>query len=406
MAFNPLANYNQGLSVAQGQRESKKQNNISRLQGLLSGQIQEGGFNPTASAELQELMSIAPAQGAATLGAFNSLEDPRKKAFFQDARTGRKLLESGDNEGFLNLITKRLDAVEKLGGDPSDVMSIMKSYGAGDIDGVISQLSQVEQMGMEQTDSKGNPFLTSPYGGVSVQSSKILGDGTVIEVLKGGRRQVVSPSGKILTGEDAKKAIAASGDQAHNRRKEIARLGQTIRREEAKEGLMTDQQRGIQKNNILRMTGLSADASTRSEAIKKATKFKLAFEKGEVNSGAGRSAASFIPGVFTSQAKFDEEFDSFVEFAARQKLKASGELRPTAEDVEGAKGAFFGISRDEDTNIQLLSDFLIGLKNEDSEFDQLIDATKNNALGEFTFTPSSGLGGTMSDADLVNKYGG
>jgi len=92
--------------------------------------------------------------------------------------------------------------------------------------------------------------------------------------------------------------------------------------------------------------------------------------------------------VFTSQGQFDEEFNAFAEVAARQQLKASGETRPTDADVQGMKQAMFGIGRDKDVNIQLLSDFISDQNAQNNELDQLIEASRGGALSEFTFTPA------------------
>lgn len=334
------------------------------------------------------------------------LDDQRKKAIFTDAREVNTRLASGDAKGATNVLMQRVEILEQLGGDPTDTIEIMGLINSGDIKGATKLLSLTEKIGMQQTDSQGNPFLAdlNKAKGVSVQSSKIMDDGTVIEVLKGGGRQVISNTGDLLKGAKARDAVKNSRDQAFNRKKEIARLGQLIRREENSLGLLTDQQKGIQTNNIQRISELSKTSTGRAAAIKKATKFKLALDKGQVKSGAGRIGASFIPGVFTKQAQFDEEFNAFAEIAARQQLKASGETKPTDPDVEGMKRAMFGIGRDEQVNITLLNDFINAQKQETGELDQLIDASKTDKLGSFTFTPQDTQNDikSLSDDELFN----
>ena len=198
--------------------------------------------------------------------------------------------------------------------------------------------------------------------------------------------------------------MATSRDQAHKRKIELKRLDQTIKRTEQKEGLLNDQQKAIQRGNIQRLGSLSNTSTGRSSAIKKATKFKMALENGEAFSGAGRRAASFIPGVFTTQGQFDEEFNAFAEVAARQQLKASGETRPTDADVQGMKQAMFGLGRDEFVNVQLLDDFIKDQLAQDNELDQLIGASKSGNLSGFTFTPTGTAVnvGELSDEDLFN----
>jgi len=402
MAFNPLSSFQQGLQLRSAQQSGRREDEIAKLQQALSDQIGQGGFNPGQSLELQQLALLDPNAASGALSVFSKLDQKRQTAFFQDARDGLRMLERGDGEGFLNLASDRLDQLGPLGGDTSDTMAVLQRFNSGDIQGAIALLRDAEQKGVQQG------FLKDTSSGrpVSVQSAKILDDGTVIEVLKGGGRQVISASGEILTGDGARDAVKVSRDQAFNRKKELARLAQTIKREERKEGLFSDQQLAIQRGNIKRLGTLSGTSSGRASSVKKATKFKLALERGEASSGAGRRGASFIPGVFTSQGQFDEEFNAFAEVAARQQLKASGETRPTDADVQGMKQAMFGIGRDEAVNIQLLTDFIDDQNTQNIELDQLIEASRGGTLSEFTFTPARQNiqidTSTLSDEDLFN----
>jgi len=104
---------------------------------------------------------------------------------------------------------------------------------------------------------------------------------------------------------------------------------------------------------------LEKTSGSRIRNIKKAESFKDALTSGLRSSGVGRQAALFAPiGVWTDQGSFDEIFNSFAEVAARERLKASGELRPTDADVQGMKAAMFGVGRSEPANIELLKDFI------------------------------------------------
>jgi len=123
------------------------------------------------------------------------------------------------------------------------------------------------------------------------------------------------------------------------------------------------------------MDDWSANAIDRRGAIDKAKYFLNAFKGVDaqgnpvspMNSGMARSALSWLP-TFTDQGRFDEEFNAFAEVAARQKLKQSGETRPTDADVEGMKRAMFGIGRDEQVNIKLLEDYIRSLEAEEGKF--------------------------------------
>ena len=142
MSFNPIQNYQQGFKLGEQQKTSSLRNQIAK-------QIQQGGFDPSSSLLMEELAALDPTAAARMLNTFQQLDHSRQEAFFKDARKGRQLLERRDFEGFLDLSTKRLNAVEKLKGDPTDIMSVMQSFNAGDINGTINQLKQAEMLGVQ-----------------------------------------------------------------------------------------------------------------------------------------------------------------------------------------------------------------------------------------------------------------
>ena len=141
MSFNPAASYTQGLQMGQ-------QNKIAGLKNALAGQMQQQGFNPQQSNEFNQLLALDPAFAGNAAKTFNALEDSRKKAFFQDAQSGLRLLQAGNEQGFLNLANNRLEQIQKLGGDPSDVIDILQTYQSGDVDGTVQKLQAVEQGGV------------------------------------------------------------------------------------------------------------------------------------------------------------------------------------------------------------------------------------------------------------------
>lgn len=385
MAFNPLQNFLQGQQAGQGQQ-------ANRLAGSLAGQMGQGQ-DISKSDEFQKLMGLDQEKGTKILGAFTNLSKERKQAFFDDMVVGQAMLSSGDSEGARDFFEDRSDAIKGLAGDSFSTDSYINLIDSGNPEGALDSLNQ----GIAAATKMG--YLKGGAANQSVQSSKILEDGTVIQVMKGGGRQVISPSGEPLRGNAAKMAVRDSNRKVQDRKIELKNLEKTIKSDLAKESILNDQQKAMQRSNISRLGVLSSTSSGRGSAIKKATKFKLALESGEASSGAGRKAATFIPGVFTSQGQFDEEFNAFSEVAARQQLKASGEIRPTDADVQGMKQAMFGLGRDEKVNVQLLSDFIIDQNAQNDELDQLIGASKSGDLSKFTFTPIG------SDDDLMKKYG-
>ena len=141
MSFNPAASYTQGLQMG-------RQNKIAGLKNALAGQMQQQGFNPQQSEEFNQLLALDPEYAGNAAKTFNALEDNRKKAFFQDAQSGLRLLQAGDEQGFLNLANNRLEQVDRLKGDPSDVIDILQTYHSGDIDGTVQKLQGVVQGGI------------------------------------------------------------------------------------------------------------------------------------------------------------------------------------------------------------------------------------------------------------------
>lgn len=159
---------------------------------------------------------------------------------------------------------------------------------------------------------------------------------------------------------------------------------------------------GTIKGRQQQLNALRTSRSGRLQSIKKASKFLDLFKNRNMKSGAGRTASKYVPGAYTDQGKLDEEFNAFSEVAARQALKASGELRPTDADVEGMKRAMFGIGRDESVNIILLEDYL-----EQQEMDE--QAYKDLKAGKKPIERRSKQAGTagqteagkLSDDDLM-----
>lgn len=139
-----------------------------------------------------------------------------------------------------------------------------------------------------------------------------------------------------------------------------------------------------QKANLKRLNELAELRANRITGMETAQQFLNAFRSGEKSSGAGRKALSFLPiGTYTEQGQFDEALDSFAEFAARERLKATGEVRPTDDDVKGAKKALFGIGRDETVNINLLETFIRQQQAAENEYQSLIDARTQGTLEDY-----------------------
>lgn len=179
-------------------------------------------------------------------------------------------------------------------------------------------------------------------------------------------------------------------------------IAETVEAAKGRAQIKTEDIKQVAKINNSRIAELNQGGKARTSSTRKAKQFLRAIKDGKAFTGATRSAASFIPGVFTTQAEFDEKFNAFAEVAARQKLKASGELRPTDADVEGMKRAIFGIGRDENVNIQLLEEFISDQDDANDELDDLLSAKKRGDIGVFTRTVKPEDLVKLTDEDLFN----
>lgn len=300
------------------------------------------------------------------------LDTRRKGALLQDALRVEDSLTRGDVGQARELLLNRIDAINRLNGDPSDTVGLLQKLDAGDVQGALTDASTVvefaRQEGLLKRPAAAEEFTLSPG------QQRFRGGEIIAEV----PAAPPAPPKERKTTEKERAEIAKI-------RAETARITQEARGlPKAEADILKQERTETIKKNVLRISDLSKGVRARTGSIKKARRFLRAFEKGQVTSGAGRATLSFIPGVFTKQAQFDEELDSFAEVAAREKLKAVGEIRPTDADVEGMKRALFGIGRDEQTNINLLQEFINEQEGLDDELDALRESKRTGQLSTFT----------------------
>ena len=143
MAFNPVQSFMQGQQAGRNIK-------VNRLQNALSGQMGQAGFNPSQSSEFKSYSAMDPVGASRMLDTYNKLDEPRKKALYQDARTGAKFLENGQYDDFLALATNRVEQVESLGGDSSGTRMVLDMFNSGNIEGAISHLKRTELAGIEE----------------------------------------------------------------------------------------------------------------------------------------------------------------------------------------------------------------------------------------------------------------
>ncbi len=79
---------------------------------------------------------------------FMQLDEQRKGALFQDARTVNSFLKSGQPEQALNVLSQRTSLLEQMGGDTQDTREIADFIARGDIQGATNLLDSVEEAGI------------------------------------------------------------------------------------------------------------------------------------------------------------------------------------------------------------------------------------------------------------------
>jgi hypothetical protein len=191
-------------------------------------------------------------------------------------------------------------------------------------------------------------------------------------------------------------------DEATKRRLDIERLEREAEEAVDKPAQLSREQELSQTANLNRLNTLQESRNNRVIGLETAQAFLQQFKSGNKSSGALRQFLSnWNPfGTYTEQGEFDEALDAFAEFAARERLKASGEIRPTDADVQGAKQALFGVGRDEQVNIRLLEDFIRTQLSQEQEFRGLLNARNEKTLADYV--PQE----TLLDAELPTFMGG
>jgi len=139
--------FQRGQDTAHQRQERSRQDKIRELSGM-AAQGEEGA--------LGELTGIAPEAALKLREAMGAKDDAAADRFLRDARTGEKLLASGDTQGFIALARGRLGALQQMGDDTTQTQFILDRVLAGDTAGALNMLtsitSGVDQL-KQQTDT-------------------------------------------------------------------------------------------------------------------------------------------------------------------------------------------------------------------------------------------------------------
>ena len=348
-------------------------------------------MNPLLAQQAQQGVDIN-SQNIAT-----ARNESRFKNIFQTSQMLKPFIANNDAAGAEQFMLKNISRLQdaKARGEDVDLtesLETLEQIKAGNLQGVAQNITAIEGIA-QQRMNKGMSAAQREFN----QLSALAGGDKNLDITKAAR---------IKLGLDPR-AGSSAAERAAN---DLKGLGANIATQAGNVSTATEQgkvnvqipaeeQKLTQSLNIKRIKELTASEKPRQATIKKAKRFLKAFNSG-TESGATRAAWSLLPGVFTDQAGFDEQLNAFSEVAARQQLKAAGEIRPTDADVEGMKRAMFGVGRDEATNIQLLEDYISDQEDVDMELDELRDAKESGILKTFT-----GRKAKLSEADIFANYG-
>ena len=353
---------------------------------------QDNVMNPLLAQQAQQGIDINT-QNIAT-----ARNESRFKNIYQTSQMLKPFIANNDAAGAEQFMLKNISRLQdaKARGEDVDLtesLETLEQIKAGNLQGVAQNITAIEgiaQQRMNKGMSAGQrefQYHMGVYNDPKSDAKTKLASGVFL-----GLDPRAGSSAAERTANDLKGLGANIATQAGN-------VATATEQGKVNVQIPAEEQKLTQSLNIKRIKELTASEKSRQATIKKAKRFLKAFNSG-TESGATRAAWSLLPGVFTDQAGFDEQLNAFSEVAARQQLKAAGEIRPTDADVEGMKRAMFGVGRDEATNIQLLEDYISDQEDVDMELDELRDAKKSGILKTFT-----GRKVELSEADIFANYG-
>jgi len=348
-------------------------------------------MNPLLAQQAQQGIDINTQNIAA------ARNESRFKDIYQTSQMLKPFITNNDAVGAEQFVLKNISRLQdaKARGEDVDLtesLEALEQIKAGNLQGVSQNIAAIEGIAQQRMNK-----------GMSASQREFNANIAMAQ----------DPNATQFERDSAMRALggmAKVSDTAAERAATDAGLGQAIATQAGNVSTATEQgkvnvqipaeeKKLTQSLNIKRIKELTASEKPRQATIKKAKRFLKALNSG-AESGATRSAWSLVPGAFTDQAGFDEQLNAFSEVAARQQLKAAGEIRPTDADVEGMKRAMFGVGRDEATNIQLLEDYISDQEDVDMELDDLREAKKAGTLKTFV-----GKKAELSEADILAKYG-
>jgi hypothetical protein len=402
MTFKVAERFNQGVALAGNIQQQQQRNQINQLQQGLGQQIQQGGFNPESNLDFQQLALLDPARSQIAMNTFSGLDDKRKKAYFSDMRSAREMIETGDDNGFLNLFSNRLEQVERLKGDTQGTKMIIDKFTSGDKQGVHSGLMQAEKAGIELG------FLSDPLdreikkarGGISSETK------TFQDLLAkaGLSEEEAQTAARIKLGLDPR--AVGSADQTISQKgiaNQIGDVKATIKQREKFAELTAVRRSKVIDNGFNKIEKINAAVGNIDRAI------------GVLNSGAGVGAIEkFLPSFKAASV----ELDNIQKSMALDVIGATTFGALSEGELNLAKEVALPTGLDTPQLIEYLNKRKSAqnkLRDYYNEQIQFLDQggtvagfmrAKGRNKSQAEQPASSTNNGQLSDSDLLKKYGG
>lgn len=164
--------FQSGIALGQAFLQGRNRRRSEQLMDALSSNM--GAHRKLInSPEFLELSQIDP-QAAQRVQNVSLL---RQDALFKDVRQGKNILQGGDIQGFVNFVQNRAGEIQKLGGNPSDTLSILDTLNNSGAQAALNQLEVLDKAGVESGFLKPT---TTQEGKVGRFKSQVLGNELVI----------------------------------------------------------------------------------------------------------------------------------------------------------------------------------------------------------------------------------
>jgi hypothetical protein len=332
--------------IAMGAQAPNLQTSLKLFQDTLNN-IQNRKMNAQSMAQNEQMNPLRVQEAQQVVDSNDravntNRENQNIQSIASYAPTLRKFLDNGDNMGAAQSLTQRIDFLERNGRDPTESKEALQAITSGNPDMVLQALDIAEREAVSR-GLVGNANSTA----VKPQSSKILANGTSIQVLNNGETRVTAGNGEVLSGQDRVDAIteanrvetelSISKEGGRTRVRESEKTSAEIKREDAVESkrlanikAQTDIDESKITNEASKQEAINTKNTRRAEAENAAGITKTLLE-GDFFDNAFGKIFSATPEYLRSKDAINadsqlEQIISLLSLESRQKLKGQGAI--------------------------------------------------------------------------------